>query len=228
MIELHAEVSTEAPFPKGLLIWNYNDHEHVVGTHYKNYETVEILAEADWWCFSRRTARLPFIPIRTSALAFSYYPNENLQRSYHSGPFGLLLRQEFHFEELGANKTRVTLHSALVVPRVFGFLQPFFQKLMYRWFWSVWEEDMAMRERRLKVWQLGFKDLVGLDYVNSKTAAPEAPDLERPYPLELPLPKVTKIALGGVSRPFRASEEVGYGLPDLPVGSDVPAVRGNS
>ena len=64
MAELHAEVTTEAPFPKGLLVWNYNDHEHVVGTHYKNYESVEILAEADTWCFSKRTARLPFIPLR--------------------------------------------------------------------------------------------------------------------------------------------------------------------
>jgi hypothetical protein len=218
MAELHAEVTTEAPFPKGLLVWNYNDHEHVVGTHYKNYESVEILAEADTWCFSKRTARLPFIPLRTSALAFSYCPSENLQRSYHQGPFGLLLRQEFHFKELGRNRTQVTVHSRVTVPRILGFLQPFFQKLMYRWFWAVWEEDMPMRERRLKVWQLGFKDFVGLDYVNNKTAAPEEPDLERPYPLVLPVPKITKIARGGVSRPFRRSEEVGYGLPDLPVG----------
>src|ERR1700751_1026294 len=108
MAELHAEVTTEAPFPKGLLVWNYNDHEHVVGTHYKNYESVEILAEADTWCFSKRTARLPFIPLRTSALVFSYCPSENLQRSYHQGPFGLLLRQEFHFKELGPNRTQVT------------------------------------------------------------------------------------------------------------------------
>jgi hypothetical protein len=218
MTELYAEVSTEAPFPKGLLIWNYNDHEHVVGTHYKNYETVEIIAEADTWCFSRRVARLPFIPIKTSALAFSYYPNENLQKSYHAGPFGLLLRQEFHFEELEPNKTRVTLRSRVEVPRVLGFLQPLYQKLMYRWFWAVWDEDMAMRERRLKIWQLGFKDFIGLDYVNDKAAAPEEPDLERPYPVELPIPKITKIANGGVSRPFRVSEELGYGLPDLPVG----------
>jgi len=218
MTELHAEVTTEAPFPKGLLVWNYNDHEHVVGTHYKGYQSIEILAEADTWCFSKRTANLPFIRFPTSALQFSYYPNENLQRSYHQGPFGLLLRQEFHFKELGPNRTQVTLHSRVTVPRFLGFLQPFFQKLMYRWFWSVWEEDMAMRERRLKVWQLGFKDFVGLDYVNNKTAAPEKPDLERPYPVELPVPKITKIALGGVSRPFRSSEEVGYGLPDLPVG----------
>jgi len=217
MTELYAEVSTIAPFPKGLLVWNYNDHEHIVGTHYKNYEKIEVLAEADTWCFSRRSAYLPFIPIMTSALAFSYYPNENLQRSYNQGPVGLLLRQEFHFEEIGPDKTRVTLQSRLTVPRIFGFLQPFYQKLMHRWFWKVWEEDMGMRERRLKVWQLGFQDFAGLDYVNNKTAAPEKPDLERPYPFKLPVAKITKITRGGVSRPFRSNEELGYGLPDLPV-----------
>lgn len=217
MTELHAEVSTEAPFPKGLLIWNYYDHEHVVGTHYKSYESVEVIAEADTWCYSRRTARLPFISIKTSAAVFSYYPNENLQKSYHAGPFGLLLQQEFHFKELGSSRCLVTLKSRVKVPRIFGFLQPLFQKLMYRWFWAVWDEDMAMRERRLKVWQLGFKDFIGLDYVNNKTASPEKPDLERPYPIKLPVPKISDIAHGGISRPFRVSEEVGYGLPDLPV-----------
>jgi hypothetical protein len=217
MTELHAEVSTEAAFPKGLLIWNYYDHEHVVGTHYKSYETVEVIAEADRWCYSRRTVRLPFIPIKNSALVFSYYPNDNLQRSFHAGPFGLLLRQEFHFQEVGPCKCRVTLRSFLKVPRIFGFLQPFFQKLMYRWFWSVWQEDMAMRERRLKVWQLGFRDFVGLDYVNNKTVAPAEGNAERPYPIELPVPKITDIARGGISRPFRVSEELGYGLPNLPV-----------
>jgi hypothetical protein len=218
MTELYAEVSTEAPFPKGLLIWNYCDHEHVVGTHFKEYESVEVIAEADTWCFSRRTARLPFIPIKTSALAFSYYPNENLMKSFHAGPLGLMLRQEFHFQELGPSKCRVTVCSRVTVPRVLAFfLQPFFQKLMVRWFWAVWDEDMAMRERRLKVWQLGFKDFVGLDYVNNKTQPPRQPDVTRDYPIQLPVPKITDITRGGISRPFRVSEEVGYGLPDLPV-----------
>ena len=41
---------------------------------------------------------------------------------------------------------------------------------MRRWFYSVWEEDAEMRERRLKVWQPGFRDFVGLDKVHNKTA----------------------------------------------------------
>jgi hypothetical protein len=73
-----------------------------------------------------------------------------------------------------------------------------------------------MRERRLKVWQLGFRDFVGLGYVNNKTAGPARPDVERPYPIELPVPKITAIARGGVSRPFRSSKKLGYGLPELP------------
>jgi hypothetical protein len=66
------------------------------------------------------------------------------------------------------------------------------------------------------VWQLGFRDFAGLNYVNNKTAGPDQPDVKRPYPIELPVPKITGIARGGVSRPFKSSRKLGYGLPKLP------------
>src|SRR5262249_44838387 len=102
-------------------------------------------------------------------------------------------------------------------------LQPFFHKLMRRWFYSVWAEDMEMRERRLKVWRLGFRDFVGLGYVNNKTAGPDRPDTDRPYPIELPVPKITDIARGGVSRPVHAPLKAGnkfvWGFPEWPEGA---------
>ena len=39
---------------------------------------------------------------------------------------------------------------------------------MKKWFVKVWEEDMPMRERRLKVWKLGFVDFKGIDFINEK------------------------------------------------------------
>lgn len=216
MIELYAKESAVAPVPKAVLLWNYYDHEHVVGTHYRNYEGVRILAEANDWALLARTTMLPFIPVRTSALNFMHCPNDNLMKSYYQGPFGLLLQQEFHFEELGPESCRATVESRLSVPRLFGFLQPLFTRLMHKWFHDVWAEDMPMRERRLKLWRLGFKDFFGLDYVNNKTAGPDQPDNNRAYPLHLPVPKITNIGSVGITRPFRANEELGYGLPDLP------------
>ncbi|MBV9378314.1 MAG: hypothetical protein JO320_25275 [Alphaproteobacteria bacterium] len=137
-------------------------------------------------------------------------------RSFHFGPFGLLLEQDFHFEDVGSQGCRVTVESHMNVPRILRWLQPFFHKLMRRWFYSVWAEDTEMRERRLKVWQLGFRDFVGLNYVNNKTAGPARPDVDRPYPIELPVPKITEIARGGVGRPFKNSRKLGYGLSELP------------
>lgn len=213
--ELHAKFCEEVPFPKGLIIWNYLDHEHVVGTHADHYRRVRILAEADDWCFSQRSANLPFIPLGLWATQFSHMPAADRMRSFHLGPLGLLLQQDFQFEDVEPHGCRVTVESRLAVPRIFGWLQPFFHRLMRRWFYSVWAEDTEMRARRLKVWQLGFRDFVGLDYVNRKIAGPSTPDVARPYPVELPVPKITAIARGGVSRPDLPGEKLGYGLAEL-------------
>ena len=51
--------------------------------------------------------------------------------------------------------------------------------------------------------------------MNNKTAGPDRPEEERPYPIELPVPKITEITRGGVSRPFKSSKKLGYGLPEL-------------
>jgi hypothetical protein len=216
MIDLTAKESAVAPVPKAVLVWNYYDHEHVVGTHYRHYEKVQILAEERDWALLVRVTKLPFIPVRLSALNFMYSPNDNHMRSFYRGSLGLILRQDFHFEDLGPTGSRVTVESRVSVPRALGFLQPLFARLMHKWFVDVWAEDMPMRERRLKLWRLGFKDFVGLDYVNNREKGPDQPDYARLYTLRLPLPKVSNIKSSGVERPFRMNEELGYGLPELP------------
>ena len=100
MAQLNSKFSEQVPFPKGLMIWNYFDHEHVVGTHFQHYRHVRILAEADNWCFSQRSATLPFIPVKMWATQFGYLKSENWMRCLHFGPFGLLLEQDFHFEDV--------------------------------------------------------------------------------------------------------------------------------
>jgi hypothetical protein len=225
MAELRSRFSEEVPFPKGLMIWNYFDHEHIVGTHAHHYRRVRILAEADNWCFSQRSAILPFIPVKLWATQLSCLVADNRMRSLHLGLLGLLLKQDFHFEDIEPQGCRVTVESRLAVPRIFTWLQPFFHRLMRRWFYSVWAEDMEMRARRLKVWQLGFRDFVGLDYVNRKTAGPAKAEVARPYPVQLPVPKITTIARGGISRPRRPGRKLGYGRPEL---ADEPPRQGPS
>lgn len=217
---LRANFSLEVPYPRDLIIWNYFDHEHVTGTHYRHFAAVRILMEADNWCYAKRTTKIPFIPVRLSSYGLSVRDTKNSMKTFHIGLLGLLVEQDFHFEERGSQACLMTLETRLNLPDVFSvfqsILQPLFQKMFRHYFYTVWAEDMEMRERRLKVWRLGFRDFAGLDFVNKGTRGPELPNMTRPYELDLPVPKITDIGHGGIKRPFPTSEEVGYGLPDLP------------
>ena len=89
---------------------------------------------------------------------------------------------------------------------------------MKKWFIDVWEEDMPMRKRRLKVWKLGFKDFKGIDYINDPNIQKNNKDT-RPYELRLPITKITHIKNSNSKktfvRKFKKSKHIGYGLPDL-------------
>ena len=54
--------SARSKFPKKLLLWNYWDHEHIVGTHFKHYKKVNILYENDKCCYSERWSKIPYFP----------------------------------------------------------------------------------------------------------------------------------------------------------------------
>jgi hypothetical protein len=87
-------------------------------------------------------------------------------------------------------------------------LEPLWRRITERWFIGTWDEDAPMRLRRQKVWNLGFRDFAGIDYINKKTAQPADVPNSRPYPVELPVPKL-KDDRENV-RPFERSVEVGY------------------
>lgn len=209
MTTLYSESEREMDCPKEVVIWNYFDHEHVVGTHYKNYHHVRVLAEDEGWCLVDRAYKLPIINFKTSSVGFMQLVDPHHIKSFQMGKLGMLMDQDIYFEDLPNNRCRVKGTYSLEVPRGFGFLQPLWEKITKRWFDLTWDEDAPMRERRWKVWQLGFRDFRGIPYVNDKTKRP-AQDAPRPYPIELPTPKITPIKGEGVSRLFSESEEVGY------------------
>ena len=210
--------SATANFPKKLLIWNYWDHEHVVGTHFEHYKKVEILFEDRNTCISERLAKLPYIPFYFKMKDELKLTNENQMEVLHTAFFNIIkCKQKFIFEE-NENSCKVTRYDYLKVPNILKFLQPLFDKLMKKWFVDVWNEDMPMRERRYKVWKLGFKDFKGIDYVNN-------PDLkkkelsERKYEVILPIPKTNQNQMNSSKKVFKRiiknSKHIGYCLPDL-------------
>ena len=211
--------SANTKFPKKLIIWNYWDHEHVVGTHFEHYKKVNIIFENEKECHSERWAKLPFVPFYIKSKDVCILTNENQMDVLHTTLFNIIkCKQTFVFEESKPSNCKVTRYDYLEVPKIFKFLQPIFDKLMKKWFINVWEEDMPMRERRLKVWKLGFQDFRGIDYINNPEGKKNDSD-NRKYQLKLPIPKITHIKEDGSKktfvRLFKKSKHIGYGLPDL-------------
>ena len=82
--------SATTNFPKKLLIWNYWDHEHVVGTHFEHYKKVEILFEDKNTCISERWAKLPYIPFYFKMKDELKLTNENQMDVLHSAFFNII------------------------------------------------------------------------------------------------------------------------------------------
>ena len=216
---LESVSSADTKFPKDLIIWNYWDHEHIVGTHFQYYKKVNILFEDEKVCFSERWAKLPFIPFYLKTTDLCVMTNENQMDVFHYAFFNLIYcKQTFKFEEDINNHCKVTRYDYLQVPNFMKFLQPIFKKIMKKWFVKVWEEDMPMRNRRLKVWKLGFEDFKGINYINNPQEIKNM-HLKSTYKVKLPIPKITHIKNKSSEKTFlriiRKSKHIGYGLPDL-------------
>lgn len=203
--------SRDMDVPREVVVWNYYDHEHVVGTHYKYYNHFKIIAEDQGWCLVERFYKLPIIHLRTSSIGFMWRENENLIRSIQFGKLGSSLNQELHIDDIGKEACRVTSVYEMKVPFFMKPLEPLFKRVTKRWFDATWEEDAPMRIRRWKIWKLGFRDFVGIDYINNKTAQPANCPSFREYPCKLPVPKTPERPPGsGYSRLFTKSVELGY------------------
>ena len=213
-------VSTaKTKFPKKLLIWNYWDHEHIVGTHFEHYKKVKITYEDDTACHSDRWAKLPYLPFYIKSTDICTLLSDNKMEVLHTTLFNLIkCKQIFEFEENEFKECTVTRSDYLEVFAFLKFLQPLFDKLMKKWFIDVWEEDMPMRERRFKVWKLGFQDFKGINYINNPEVKKEY-NSNREYELKLPIPKITQVKEEGTKktfkRLFKKSKHIGYGLSDL-------------
>jgi hypothetical protein len=212
MTVLFSKSEKEMDCSKEVVIWNYFDHQHVVGTHFKWYSRYKIVAEQNEWSLVERFYKLPVIGLNTSSYGFMFLENPNVIRSYQFGKLGLVLDQTILFKDLGPDRCLVTVEYRLEAPAVFKILEPVWRRITEQWFINTWEEDAPMRLRRQQVWRLGFRNFSGIDYINKKTAKPVDLPHDRPYPIELPVPK-TPNDLDQV-RPFKESVEVGYPKPD--------------
>ncbi len=198
----------EMDCPKDVVIWNYYDHEHLVGTHYKYYREARILAEKDSWALLYRKMKMPLLPICNSTLACQWM-EDNVMHVVHRDLMGFLLEMEVHFEDLPNDRSLITVIYNIQVHPFLKLFEKYFQLVFERWYEGTWEEDAPMRMRRWRVHKLGFKDFIGLDYVNKKLPAPaEFP--EREYVFKPPVAAFSPIKTTGIGRPSISDIELGY------------------
>jgi hypothetical protein len=214
MITLYSKIEQDMDCPMEVVIWNYWDREHLTGTHYLHYSNVRVVAEKDNWCLTELYLKHPLIPFNMVSRVFSYMENPEHMRSIHLGKI-MHLEQDFHFSKTAPEACKVFLEQRLrlPLPKLFKkLLEPIWRKLTLKWFAPVWDEDAPMRLRRWKVWQLGFKDFSGIDYINQKKKKPEdRGSTLRHHPVDLPIKSSTPIMNEGWPRLFKKSVEIGYG-----------------
>jgi hypothetical protein len=208
-VTLQAQFSAEMDCPKEVVMWNYYDHEHLVGTHFKLYDRARVLAERSNWSLVYRSKRMPLLPFYTGGVGFQYMDG-NTMKSFHMDSIGFLLEMEALFTDLPEDRCKVTVTYRINAHRFFKLFEGFFNKLFERWFWATWEEDAPMRLRRWKVHKLGFKDFSGIDYINKKGPRPAKIEYG-PYVFDPPVRSSSPIkTVGGIARPFDHSTELGY------------------
>lgn len=219
---LKHQCQAEMDCPKEVVQWNYYDHEHLIGTHYKYYDRARILAERDDWALVYRSKKMPFLPVYTSGIGLQYMDGDTM-KTFHKDSWGFLLEQDTAFEDLPDHRCRVTVTYQIDIHPWLKFLEPVFHRLFQSWFIEVWAEDLPMRLRRWKVHQLGFKDFVGIEYINKKLPRPDditVPPFEFRPPLKYtppayeftpPIQSLKKIhSREGEGRIFTKNVELGY------------------
>ena len=201
--------SREMDCPKEVVMWNYYDHEHLIGTHYKLYDHARVVAEKDDWALVYRSKKAPFLPLWTGGLALQRMEG-NVMKTTHQDLIGFLLEMEARFDDLPNDRCLITVTYKIDVHPFFKIFEPFFKKVFTYWFNATWEEDGPMRLRRWKVHKLGFKDFSGIDYINKKLPKPEKINYPK-YEFKPPVKIFSTINTdNGMNRPFASSVEIGY------------------
>ncbi len=201
--------SSEMDCPKEIVMWNYYDHEHLVGTHYKYYDNARVLYEKDGAALVYRSKRMPFLPFYTGGLALQYMDG-NVMKTVHHDSNGFLLEMQVKFDDLPHDRCKITTTYTMNVHPIFKIFEPIFKMLFKKWFYATWDEDAPMRLRRWKVHQLGFKDYYGIDYINKKLPKLEKLEVKK-YEFNPPIVTLPQIkSASGQDRPFAKSVEIGY------------------
>src|SRR6266852_3422515 len=101
-VTLLSQFRAEMDCPKEVVMWNYYDHEHLIGTHFKLYDKARVLVERDDLALVYRSKRMPFLPFYSGGIALQYMEG-NTMKTFHQ-EFGLLLEMQLQILDLPNNR----------------------------------------------------------------------------------------------------------------------------
>lgn len=168
-------------------VWNIFDSEHPPYMHSKRkngegmdpsymlYENSEMNVTLD----TQRLPVLSFIRYRTVMVHVATPDHSVLQ---YSSFFGVPTLQKYSAVPLSDGTTRYDIEVVFYLTGFWKLLAPIIRKYVTYWLGNTWIEDLAMKERRNRFLNLGFRDMKGLP---SKVSQRNA----KVQQLKLPLPR---------------------------------------
>ncbi len=174
----------EAPISPSVAEWNFWDFEHGEFVH-KGHIEHWVLYEDSTTAVLISTTRAPvFRFLKYSSLHVMVRISDKLSRAWNRGLFGIVGTVTYQFEQMEADRTRITITYRFYLQGWRVLLGPLLYRQIGQWSDAIWQEDLPLKLRRQKVMRLGFRDFRGLpDDIAERHSAPDAP-------FRLPLPKL--------------------------------------
>ena len=159
---IEKEIVREIDAARAVVLWNYWDHEHLYVVH-KNYTSAKVVYEDEKIAVYLLTFKLPvFSFLKSKSLNVMIQKDRNTIKVYNVGLFGLPSATTIVVEELGKDRSKITMNYKFVLTGWKNILAPFLPGMIIKWNQQVWEEDLPLKIRRQKVLRNGFVDFMGL------------------------------------------------------------------
>ena len=181
---INFEILREVDVSKEVCLWNTWDHEHLFFVH-RQFKFAKIIFEDSNVAFIKTQIKAPFLPLYFSCLHTMTSLNNGDVLVIDTLPFGIFIKLEMRYREIGPKKTILHNLYSLNIPFFFYPIKSFLPKMIQKWNDTNWEEDMPLKLRRQQAIDLGFRDFYGRDLKGS---------ISRPH-IKLPLPRTKNSVL---------------------------------
>ena len=142
------------------IMWNSLDGEHLTQIH-SGYSKASVLFEDGRTSLAQVTTRLPLLSfIKMPTTLFVCAVNKNCQVTY-ARQYGIWSRTRIEVTDKGSGESQVKTTYEFLLPRFFRLIRRPLAALIPKWNTKIWNEDLAVKERREWVTTNGFRDFKG-------------------------------------------------------------------